>query len=252
MAGIFIERIWQPCICQPNELIREIKKKTGEAQRGGKQKSGGGHGPRRPSLRIATGCSVQRIRKNINNLTASKQATITLLDFCIFRETSAYFFLIQLQMQECYIEPDESWPLTLVLQGRLYRAPHPKLWATRNLCMHDFLKFHHNFYACIGVQKERKRTFLTAFEHWEKRLAACLLHSIFSQLSLNVFVIQYSSVSSTAPRYLHWLTNFRFLPLMCQWWGDCAVCTLSLKCHANSFAVVANISMWFCISLTHR
>jgi len=45
--------------------------------------------------------------------------------------------------------------------------------------MHDFLKFHHNFYACIGVQKERKRTFLTAFEHREKRLAACLLHNIF-------------------------------------------------------------------------
>jgi len=30
MAGIFTERIWQPCICQPNELKREIKKKTAE------------------------------------------------------------------------------------------------------------------------------------------------------------------------------------------------------------------------------
>jgi len=29
------------------------------------------------------------------------------------------------------------------------------------------------------VQKERKSTFLTAFEHREKRLAACLLHNIF-------------------------------------------------------------------------
>jgi len=38
MAGIFKKRIWQPCICQPNELKREIKKKkTG----GAKQKSGG-------------------------------------------------------------------------------------------------------------------------------------------------------------------------------------------------------------------
>ena len=27
MAGIFKKRIWQPCICQPNELKREIKKK---------------------------------------------------------------------------------------------------------------------------------------------------------------------------------------------------------------------------------
>ena len=30
----------------------------------------------------------------------------------------------------------------------------------------------------MGVQKERKSTFLTAFEHREKRLAACLLHNI--------------------------------------------------------------------------
>jgi len=31
----------------------------------------------------------------------------------------------------------------------------------------------------MGVQKERKSTFLTAFENREKRLAACLLHNIY-------------------------------------------------------------------------
>jgi len=55
MAGIFTKRIWQPCICQPNELKWEIKKKTG-GQTGAKQKSGG-HAPSRPPLRIATGCA---------------------------------------------------------------------------------------------------------------------------------------------------------------------------------------------------
>jgi len=34
--------------------------------------------------------------------------------------------------------------------------------------MHDFLKFHHNCDAYMGVQKEQKSTFLTAFEHQEK------------------------------------------------------------------------------------
>jgi len=34
--------------------------------------------------------------------------------------------------------------------------------------MHDFVKFHHNCDAYMGVQKERKSTFLTAFEHREK------------------------------------------------------------------------------------
>jgi len=56
--------------------------------------------------------------------------------------------------------------LTLALLGRLYRALHPKLYATRNFCMHDFLKLHHNCDAYMGVQKERKTTFLTAFELW--------------------------------------------------------------------------------------
>ena len=54
MAGIFIERIWQPCICQPNELKREIKKKTGGGKRGAKQKTGWRHGPPSHPLRIAT------------------------------------------------------------------------------------------------------------------------------------------------------------------------------------------------------
>jgi len=43
----------------------------------------------------------------------------------------------------------------------------------------DFLKLHHNSDAYMVVQKEPKSTFLTAFEHREKRLAACLLHNIF-------------------------------------------------------------------------
>jgi len=34
--------------------------------------------------------------------------------------------------------------------------------------MHDFLKLHHNWDAYMGVQKERKSTFLTAFEQRQK------------------------------------------------------------------------------------
>jgi len=52
--------------------------------------------------------------------------------------------------------------------GQVYRALHPKLKVTRNLCMQDFLKLHHNCDAYKGVQKERKSTFLTAFEQREK------------------------------------------------------------------------------------
>ena len=41
MAGILTKRIWQPYICQPNELKREIKKKNWGAKRSAKQKSVG-------------------------------------------------------------------------------------------------------------------------------------------------------------------------------------------------------------------
>jgi len=44
MAGIFTKRIWQPCICQPNELKREIKKKQ-EGPNGGPRKNLGGNDP---------------------------------------------------------------------------------------------------------------------------------------------------------------------------------------------------------------
>ena len=48
MASIFTKRIWQPCICQPNDL--KLKKKNW----GGASKNLGGHGPPSPPLRIAT------------------------------------------------------------------------------------------------------------------------------------------------------------------------------------------------------
>jgi len=41
--------------------------------------------------------------------------------------------------------------------------------------MHDFLKLHQNCDAYMGVQKEGKSTFLSAFEHWEKEA-----HSLFA------------------------------------------------------------------------
>ena len=49
MTGIFTKHIWQPCICQPNELKLEIKKKTGGSN-GGPSKNLGGHDPPRPPL----------------------------------------------------------------------------------------------------------------------------------------------------------------------------------------------------------
>jgi len=53
MASIFTKRIWQPCICQSNEVKREIKKKTV----GAKQKFGA-YGPPSPPPSIVTGYNV--------------------------------------------------------------------------------------------------------------------------------------------------------------------------------------------------
>jgi len=54
MAGVSTKHIRQPCTCQPNELKREIKKKTGGAKRGVKQTSEGSMAHPAPPLRIAT------------------------------------------------------------------------------------------------------------------------------------------------------------------------------------------------------
>ena len=72
----------------------------------------------------------------------------------------------------------QQWLLTLALHGRLYRALQSKLYATRNLCMRDFLKLHRNWDAYMGVQKERKSTFLTAFEQREKEARSLFVHII--------------------------------------------------------------------------
>ena len=45
------------------------------------------------SHKVKCGCSVQRIRNNINNLTASKQATITSLDLVHLSRNKCIFFL---------------------------------------------------------------------------------------------------------------------------------------------------------------
>jgi len=104
------------------------------------------------------------------------------------------------------------WLLTLALQGRLYRALHPKWYATRNLCMHDFLNLHHNWDAYMGVQKERKSTFLTVLAHREKEARSLFAAQHWYRSCLWMSLSSESSVSNTIPRYLYWLTAFTFWP----------------------------------------
>jgi len=95
----------------------------------------------------------------------------------------------------------------------------------------------------MGVQKERKITFLTAFEHRKKRLAACLLHNIFIAVVSECLChlgVQYPVQLLDICIGEH-ILDFCHL---CVSNGVTALfCTLSLKHHTNSFAVVENISM---------
>ena len=91
------------------------------------------------------------------------------------------------------------WVLTLALQGKLYRALHQKLFSTRNLCMHDFLKLHHNCDAYMDVQKERKSTFLTAFEQREKEARSLFAAQYLYRSCLLMNLSSESSVSNTIP-----------------------------------------------------
>ena len=104
------------------------------------------------------------------------------------------------------------WLLTLALQGRLYKVLQPKLYATRSLCMHDFLKLHHIWDAYMGVQKERKSTFLTAFEQQEKEARSLFAAQYSYRSCLWMSLSSESSVSNTIPRYLYWSTEFTYWP----------------------------------------
>jgi len=50
--------------------------------------------------------------------------------------------------------------------------------------MHDFLKFHHICDAYMGVQMERKSTFLTAFEHRGKEACGLFAAQYFNRSCL--------------------------------------------------------------------
>jgi len=104
------------------------------------------------------------------------------------------------------------WLLILALQGRLYRALNPKLYATRNLCMHDFRKLHHNWDACMDVHKERKSTFLIAFAQREKETRSLFAAQYWYRSCLWMSLSSDSSVFNTIPRYLYWSTDFTYWP----------------------------------------
>ena len=131
------------------------------------------------SHKVKCGCSVQRIRKNINNLTALKQATITLLDLLHLSRNKCIFFLNTASNVGML---DWTWwvmTTNTCFPGRVVQSPASKI-IDHTQSLHAWLsEIPHNCDAYMGVQKERKSTFLTAFEHRRKRLAACLLQNIF-------------------------------------------------------------------------
>jgi len=78
--------------------------------------------------------------------------------------------------------------------------------------MHDFLKLHHNCDAYMGVQKERKSTFLTAFKHREKEACSFFAAQYWYRSYLWMSLSSESSVSNTIPRYLYWSIDFMYWP----------------------------------------
>jgi len=78
--------------------------------------------------------------------------------------------------------------------------------------MHDFLKLHHNWDAYTGVQKERKSTFLTAFEQRGKEARSLFAAQYWYRSCLWMSLSSESSVSNKIPRYLYWSTDFTYWP----------------------------------------
>jgi len=78
--------------------------------------------------------------------------------------------------------------------------------------MHDFLKLHHNWDAYMRVQKERRSTFLTAFEHQEKESRSMFGAQYWYCSCLWMSLSSESSVSKIIPTYLYWSTDLTYWP----------------------------------------
>ena len=64
----------------------------------------------------------------------------------------------------------------------------------------------------MGVQKERKSTFLTAFEQREKEARSLFAAHYWYRSCLWMSLSSESSVSNKIPRYLYWSTDFAYWP----------------------------------------
>jgi len=96
------------------------------------------------SHRVKCCCSVQRIRTNINNLPASKCATIHCQAFCIVDETGTHFFPIRSQREKCCIEPDDYHRRT----GRHF------IMGAEKICIEIFLSFRVFEQLAFALKKE--------------------------------------------------------------------------------------------------
>ena len=100
----------------------------------------------------------------------------------------------------------------------------------------------------MGVEKERRSTFLTAFEKW---LAACLLHNIDIAVVSECLCHLRAQYPIKSPDICIGQQILRILTTQFQDGSGCALCTFSLKHHANSFVAVEDNPMQFCIRLAH-
>jgi len=165
--------------------------------------------------RVKCDCSVQRIRKNINNLTASKQATITLLDL-LHRSRNKCIFIFN-NASNAGMLHWTWWVMTANTRspGQVVQSSAPKIIG-HTQSLHAWPSEISPELWCIHRRtKGTKSSFLTAFEHREKEARSLFAAQYFYRSFLWMFVSSESSISSTAPAYLQWLTeltDFSFSP----------------------------------------
>ena len=102
----------------------------------------------------------------------------------------------------------------------------------------------------MGVQKERKSTFLTAFEQWEKEARSLFAANIDIAVVSECLCHLRAQYPIKSPDICIGQQNF-ILTTQFQDWSGCSSCTFSYKRHTNSFVAVENNPMRFCVHLAH-
>jgi len=176
----------------------------------------------------------------MNNLTASKRAITHCWTFWIVQETGTHFSQRGLKARDVTLN---LMTLNTRSPGQVVQSPAAKVIGHTQSCgcmpswNHTIIVMNTWTFCTEGTKKQA--TFCTAFEHLEKKLAACLLHNIDIAVVSEYLCHLKTHYLKQSPNICRGKPILHFVHLVLATERPC-VLRSSLTRYTNSFAAVEN------------